>query len=412
MLTGTYPSYHNTGLQNEVLPEQIPTIPERLSERGWRTVGVSANSYFTTETGLDRGFDDFVRVRTSPLTEANVLSTAGPWTLLKFIANLRRHGGGYTTDMRRHSSNYLINEIIKRRLTKLYDTDDHFFLYAHLPGAHHPYAPPKPFRDRFFDSADLPANAAEVALNHTTDIYDEIATGCEFTDEEWNAIRAAYDACIAYTDSLAGDLFDHVQTLADEETVTVMTADHGDLLGEHDLLSHKLVVHDALVNVPLVVHGLPALVGQSEELVQHSDLMRTLLEVMDIPTGGIDGVDLTRSSRDIAVSQRGDATYTNTIERLIDINADFDTERFSKGLLTGIRTDRFKMINEHDGRLLYELPDEATDVSDRYPNHRDRLEGALDEWLAEHDERVHTSTSAEFSSGAEQRLRDLGYIVD
>lgn len=412
MLTGTYPSYHNTGLQNEVLPDQIPTIPQRLSEHGWRTVGISANSYFTSETGLDRGFDEFIRLRTSPLSEANILSTAGPWTLLKFLANLRRQSGGFTTDMRRHSSNYVVNEIIKRQLTELYRSDDPFFLYAHLPGAHHPYAPPKPFRERLFDAENLPANPADFAVTHTTDIYDEIAMGCNFTTEEWNAIRAAYDACIAHTDAIAGDLFDHIQTLSDEQTVTVMTADHGDLLGERDLLSHKLVVHDALVNVPLVVHGLPALVGQSEEVVQHSDLMRTLLGLVGVPTEGINGVDLTQSSRDIAISQRGATSYTNTTEKLTEINPDFDTDQFSAGLLTGVRTDRFKLVDENGRRPLYELPDEANDVSDRYPDHRNRLADALAEWRAEHDERVRTSMSADFSSGAKQRLRDLGYIDD
>lgn len=412
MHTGTYPSYHNTGLQNEVLPEEIPTIPERLADRGWKTVGLSANSYFTEETGLDRGFDEFTRLKTAPLGESNVLSVAGPWTLLKFLLKLNTHGGGYTTDTRRHSSNYLVNEVAKRRLTELYRADDPFFFYAHFGGAHHPYAPPKPFRERFFDRDNLSADAAEFALEHTTDVYKEIATGCDYTPAEWEAIRAAYDACVAYTDSLAGDLFDHIRAFSDDNTVVVITADHGDLLGERDLLSHKLVLHDALVNVPVVVHGLPELVGASSELVQHSDLMRTLLEGLDVPTDGIDGVDLARSTREFAVSQRGDTTYTNTIEKLAEYDSDVDTGRFSGGLVTALRTDQFKLVDEDGRRRLYELPDEANDVSEKYPDQRDRLEESLKAWLSDHEERIVTRESSDFSAGAKQRLRDLGYVVD
>jgi uncharacterized sulfatase len=412
MLTGTPPSYHNAGLENDVLPEEIPTVPGRLSEHGWRTVGLSGNSYFTEETGLDRGFDEFTRLRTVPLRESNLLSVAGPWTLLKFLLNLNRHSGGYTTDVRRHSANYLVNEIAKRQLTDLYRDDSPFFFYAHFPGAHHPYAPPKPFRDRFLEAYDLPPAAAETAVERTTDIYEEIANGCEFTSTEWEAISAMYDASVAYSDSLAGDLFDHIERHSDGETVVVLTADHGDLLGEQDLLSHKLVLHDAVVNVPMVVYGLPELVGRSTDVVQHTDVMRTLLQRFDVPTDGMNGHDLSHSAREFAVTQRGAATYENTLETLNQYDTNVDTDRFGDGLVTAVRTNQFKLVDYGDRKRLYRLPDEDVDVSDRYPEKRSQLEAWLEQWQSDNDERVSTSDATNFSAGAKQRLRDLGYVVE
>lgn len=412
ILTGTSPSYHGTGLENDVLPDTIPTVPERLSEAGVTTAGLSGNSYFTEETGLDRGFDEFTHLRTVPLGESNVLSVAGLSTVLRFIANLGEHGGGYTLDSRRHSANYLVNEVAKRQLSDLGEADEPFFYYAHFPGAHHPYAPPKPYRDRFFEAAGLSPEAAEFALEHTTDVYREIADGCAFTEPQRTAIRAAYDACVAYVDSLAGDLFDHVRETFGDDTVVVMTSDHGDLLGEHGLLGHKVLLHDALVNVPLVADGLPGVDGRRTDPAQHTDVMYTLLSALDVGVDGIDGIDLRERERPFAVSQRGDRTCRNTIQKLTEYEGSVDTDWFPRGLVTALRTDGFKLVESDQGRRLYDLPDESTDASAAFPDERERLDDALDDWLAAHQERVASSAASAFSEGTKQRLRDLGYVVD
>ena len=408
MLTGAYPSRHGTGLHNEVLPSGIPTVPGLLSERGWRTSAISANEYLSDATGLSRGFDTFTRV-----TPSNLLSTAGPGVLAKFARNIRRHSAGLTTDFRKHNGNFVLNEIVKRELSALTNGERPFFLYAHYGGAHHPYYPPLTFRGAFTDDIDMSAQAAsEFALEHTADVYEEIAAGCAYSASEWDAISAMYDASIKHCDALMGDLFVHLRSLDPENTVFVVTSDHGDLLGEYDLLSHKLVLHDALVRVPLVVHGSEDLLGRGDDLLQHTDVMKTILSAADVTTDSLHGVDLRSEDRAFAVSQRGQQTYERTMRAIEEHRPDFDTERFHSGLLTSLRTPEFKYLHSTDGSELFRLPDEGTDVMDTHPESVSTFEARLEEWMDEYGEEIETDARAEHSSATKRRLRDLGYVIE
>jgi len=408
MLTGTPPSRHGTGLHNEVLPSEIPTIPELLSERGWQTSAVSTNEYLSDATGLNRGFDTFTQV-----TPSNLLSTAGVGVLAKFAYHIRRHSAGFTTDFRKHNGNYVLNEIVKRELSDLTEGEQPFFLYAHYRGAHHPYYPPLSFREAFTDDIEVSARAAsEFTLEHTTDVYEEIATGCEYSASEWDTIGAMYDASIAHCDALVGDLFAHLRSLDPGNTVFVVTSDHGDLLGEYDLLSHKLVLHDGLVRVPLVVYGLDALPGHGDDLVQHADVMKTILRAADVPTESLHGFDFRSEDRPFAVSQRGQQTYEKTMRAIKEHRPDFDTERFHSGLLTSLRTPEFKYLYSDERTELFGLPDEETDVADSHPESVTTFESRFGEWMDEHGERIETDTRAEHSDATKRRLRDLGYVVE
>lgn len=410
MLTGTYPSHHGTGLHNEVLPEEVRTVPELLSERGWHTSAITSNEYLSDATGLSRGFDTFTHV-----TPSNFLSTAGLGILSKFVRNIRRHSAGFTTDFRKHNGNFVLNEIVKRELSQLTEDEEPFFLYAHYRGAHHPYYPPVAFQDAFTDSIDMSTKAAsEFALDHTSDVYEEIAAGCEYSATEWDAIEAMYDASIRHCDALMGDLFEHLRSLdsGEKDTVLVLTSDHGDLLGEHDLLSHKLVLHDALVRVPLIVHGCDDLVGRGGDLIQHVDVIETILNAANVPTEPLHGVDLRSEERAFAVSQRGRQTYERTIRAVREHRPDFDTARFHDGLLTSLRTSEFKYLRSPDKSELLELPDERTDVADGYPESVSTFETRFEEWMDEHGKRIETNTKADYSDATKRRLRDLGYVVE
>ena len=61
ILTGTYPTHHGAGITGEAIPEQLPTVAERLREAGYHTRCLSPNSHLSSATGLDRGFDEFDR---------------------------------------------------------------------------------------------------------------------------------------------------------------------------------------------------------------------------------------------------------------------------------------------------------------------------------------------------------------
>ena len=407
ILSGTYPSHHGTGLRNEVLPSEIQTVSERFSKAGFHTVGLSTNPYFSGDTGLDRGFNEF-----DSFSIRSLFSEVGPVKSLSFLKNLRRYSAGFSTTKRKHSPDFLFNEVVKQRLSGLATSDQPFFLCAHYHGVHHPYYPSPTFRNRFHNSLSLSANeAADIAFQRTEDPYQEIATGCSYSETEWDAIRTMYDALLFQIDSLLDRLLAHIDDLGiDDETILVITSDHGDLLGEYDLLSHKLVLHDALISVPLVVRGSEYLKDMDDQLIQHVDVLQTLMNELDVPTDEMHGITLSEESREFTISQRGRQTKQKTFDRVHEFNPEFDHEHVHSGLTTALRTRSWKYVSGDGGATLYELPNEEIDQIDEYPDRADEFDAQLAEWMKEHGQPLYSEERSEFSSDIQDRLADLGYI--
>lgn len=406
ILTGTFPSRHGAGMDNDRIPEGLRTIPESLSAAGYHTACLSPNSHISSATGLDRGFDEFAWI-----SRSNILEVAGIPTVLKYLLNIRRHGGGLTTDTSKHGSGFILHDLAKQWLTSYAGDDEPFFIYAHYGDPHHPYYPPLPYLREFAQDLDMsPSEAGELALRHHAELNERIANGCEFTPEEWAAIRALYDGCIAYTDELVGDLFQFVESLDLKDTIFIVTADHGELFGEHGMLAHKVVVDDAVCHVPLVVHGMDS-VDDNIEMIQHADLMRTLVSEAGGDTDQIQGRDLRCDSREFAIIQRGANRYQKNVDRFKELNPAFETSGYHEGTLHALRTDQYKYLASKSGNELFELPDEETDVSDNHPELAESFEQRLRDWLErEGDPIAGEKLAADFSKDMEQQLEDLGYL--
>ncbi|WP_254830853.1 sulfatase [Haloglomus salinum] len=402
ILTGTYPSHNTVGVDGETIPPELPTVAERFSDAGYRTACLSRNGHLSGATGMDRGFDRFEWIAASTL-----LSAAGPRTLAKYLLNIRRHSAGLTTDTAKHATPFLMNDIAKRWLDDLAG-EEPFFYYLHYNEPHRPFVPPLPWQDRYTSDIDATAEEAiDIAMDAHRNMHARVASGDPLTDREREALLAMYDAEVAYTDECVGRLHDRVRGLdTDRETVFVVTADHGEMLGDRGLLAHNLVVDDALVNVPLVASGLDDLAVEDDDLVQHTDLMRTLLEAAGADTDRVQGIDLREEGREFAISQRGPANF----DLYLDHDATFDTSRFHESLLTGLRTETHRYQRSEDRTELLALPGETTDVSESEPELAAELEARLDEWLATEGKPVGEGRDAEFDDAMRRQLSDLGYV--
>lgn len=408
IMTGTYLSLHGSGSHNEILPEDIPTVAERLSETGYRTVGVSSNPYFSSTTGTDRGFDRFDFV-----SGAELAREAGLSSIASFVKNLRRFSGGFTLDKQKHTPDFLLNEIIKDRLRTVADQRQPFFLAGHYYGVHHPYYPSPIYREEFADDLEISAEqATELTFERTKNVYEEIANG-NLSDDERAAINAMYDAQIRQVDGVVDRLLSYIDDLGlGDDTIVVITSDHGDLLGELNLISHKLLLHDALIKVPVAVRGSEYLAGIDLGLSQHADIMQTILAELGAETDGMQGKLLHETSREMAVAQRGAETYQKTLSEVKKHNPEYDHEHVFSGFVTALRTNEWKYVSGENESALYKLPVENEDVAASHPDIVDRFESELDQWLEEHDRAVHSTGSAEFDEDVKSQLADLGYIVD
>jgi uncharacterized sulfatase len=245
--------------------------------------------------------------------------------------------------------------------------------------------------------------AATLAMEIHHNLVEIVANGCELDDNEMAALKAMYDGEIAYTDERVGELYETIQRELGE-TIIIITADHGELFGEDEMLAHKYSLHNAVLNVPMVMHGLPGL--SDEGIIQHSDVMRTLLEVAGAETETIQGVDLRTESRECAISQ----SPPGSIEPLLEYNPAFDQSKFSTEAYSVIQDGEFKFVARPDMPRFYKLPDENSDLRSEYPERAKQMEKHLSEWLATAGSQIGTGEEIHIDEQMRSRLADLGYL--
>jgi len=406
ILTGRAPSNHRTWSTELALSDEIPMIPEGLQDAGYRTVGVSPIAQVSSATGLDRGFEHF-----HYLGKDQLLSQVGPRILAKYLLNLRRHSAGWTTDTRKHSTGYMIDALASRHIRQASGDDEPLFLYAHLGDSHHPYYPPKGWRSRFEDELDLPMDQAlEASLDMSDRIHEYIADGIPFDAAKWNAIDVMYDTALSYVDALASSIVETARAELDDPII-VITADHGEFFGEEGLLAHMLSTHSAVTNVPMVVAGLDGLSGDRTDIVQHADVMKTIMSSLGLDVPVPIGQDVRTDTREVAFTQRGAPRSVTKIEEFRRYNPAFDASRFLSGTVTSARTLEHRYQRGDDRADLFQLPDEFTDVSDSAPDVVDRLDAEIDSWLAQYGAPDDSEQrTAEFSPDMAKQLEDLGYL--
>jgi uncharacterized sulfatase len=408
ILTGTYPATHRVGFNDGSDPGKIPsdlsTIPDRLAKEGYRSAMVTGNGY-TSSIGLQDRFDEFNLPMRDDLT-----STAGVLAATDYLRDFDTYGDwDFTLDKLKRAVMPLFRlRVLKRRLKQLAASDEPFFLYSHLNNLHSPYRPPPSFLEPYADDLQMSTEEAVRFAQHANDtILDLSAHGCQFTTDEWAALKATYDAELAFTDSLVRQVFTLTRQLDLSKTIFVVTGDHGELFGERGLISHNLVLHDGLTHVPMVVNGLPGLAEHAEDIVGHTDVIRTILECAGASTDGMEGIDLRDESSDHAVTHRG--PMNSMLSTLEDYNPAFDRGRFHEGELFCVRTPVFKYQRSAESSELFRLPDETVDVSAEFPNVAARLDAEINRQLAQSPS-YQGINEGDFTESVQDQLQDLGYL--
>ena len=225
-----------------------------------------------------------------------------------------------------------------------------FLLVASFSHPHDPFAVPQRYWDLFRNSdIDMPAPAiAPGALDaHSRRLRHACATDAEpVTEAQVRDARHAYYGAIAYIDDLLGRLMAALRSAGlAEETIVVLTSDHGEMLGERGLW-YKMSFFDGASRVPLVVASpsrfAPRRVGASVSLV---DLMPTLV---DISGGNAQSLGIAIDGRSLAPHLGGGAGHDEAIG-----------EYLAEGAISPmvmIRRGEFKFIHSPaDPDQLYDL---------------------------------------------------------
>jgi arylsulfatase A-like enzyme len=271
LLTGLHPWRHGV-LRNAVpIDPELPTMVELARAGGIATAGFVSSYILHERFGFGRGFDLYVFDPTE-----------------EYIWLGRRREGFWARGARTTAA---AMKWITRHAGR------RFFLFVHYFDPHDPYLPPAGYA--------VPPDAP-VSLDGKT-----LPPGVRDEAQLRRLIRR-YRGEVAYADAQIGRLVERLRMLELlDETAVIVTADHGEGLGDHGMLRHESNLFDEQIRVPLVVRapGVPA-GSRPRGLAQLEDLAPTVLEALgvDVPDG-IDGMSLLPWLRGDAARSPRDAAF-------------------------------------------------------------------------------------------------------
>ena len=153
--------------------------------------------------------------------------------------------------------------------------DGPWFVWLHYMDVHHPYEAPEEYQTEFLDSTQSVAQCRSLSRKATHH-------PAEMDDEEWETLTDLYDAECAYTDDQFDSLLDSLEARGvREETVTLFTADHGELLGEHGKGGHPPEFWEGTIRVPFVLEG-TGNAGEHDGQIRLLDTAPTLADAVGI----------------------------------------------------------------------------------------------------------------------------------
>ncbi|HED65580.1 MAG TPA: hypothetical protein ENJ09_08495 [Planctomycetes bacterium] len=279
LFTSTQPWRHGLEDFGRRLDPDLPTLPERLSGSGWRTRAVVANPFVNERAGFARGFElfdvydhEFERRFLAARLFGAALEVAGLFRDPS-RALLPRLASGYPFLASRLSF-YVLDEDVNARVARYAppptpnDAPIQDFLYAHYVAPHTPY------------------------LEHPLRFLKK---GLPLEERNVEALRVRYLGEVEETDRAVGELLE----MLSEDTIVIVTADHGEEFLEHGRFEHGHGLHREVLHVPLIIAGPGLASGKRVETpVSLVDVAPTILELC--------GIDLPESFEGISLADRLD----------------------------------------------------------------------------------------------------------
>jgi arylsulfatase A-like enzyme len=262
LLTGQAPLTHGVVLNEHPdnrpmrLGPDVETLASVLALHGWRTAAWVTNPNAAGRHAFDRGFGHYDELYRDPeLWDEGV---AGEHLIARFRGFLAEVG------------------------------EQPFLAWVHVFEPHAPYRAPGDLRERFVQPYDGPARGER-------DFLDAVRRGTRAVEPEgWWHLRELYTARMALADRHLGRLLDALERSGRaEDTVIVVTSDHGEALGEHGRVEHGDTVYGEELEIPLVLVAPGRPHGMRGHPATLTDVAPTLLRLAGIaPPEGMDGVDL------------------------------------------------------------------------------------------------------------------------
>jgi arylsulfatase A-like enzyme len=380
LFTGLYPSEHGAVKAGLVLADDIaPTMAEALREAGYHTIGLSNNPNISGATNLSRGFEVFDDAW-------RVARKARVWRVLARGHRVLGFGddGAAAT--------------LRRAAALLKGPRRPFFLFLLFMDTHFPYFP------HWRSSVGISLPLRSLAM---WPVYARFARG-----GNWGALLRQrphltpllsdlYEGELSCLDARLRRFFSEIGPVCDlENTVTIVTADHGEALGDHGKISHGASVYDSLGRVPLIASA-PAFLPSGTRVtaqVQLTDIWPSLARHLGLPApaGHWDG----KRPDILSLDQMREGPWPAYMETSPEDG------------LTAIRANGWKYIVGPEGEEIYDLaqdPGELSNLARVQPARLAEMKESLARWreaLRPYAGLPSTSDDEEFVA----RLKALGYM--
>lgn len=251
-----------------VLEAQAATLlPQVFRDAGYRTRAISTNLWLTERSGFDLGFDEFVTVDTQRQAALHLDDRRS-----------RLRWGWEAVRARADDGAAEAGNVLKSWIER--GSDQPFFCFVNLIECHSPYLPPAPYSG--LGPLDRWRAAGEARRHLTLDaIWRACAGGFDVPPEAIERMRRLYaDSVRALDDWLGGVLEALDGSGVLDETLVVVTSDHGENLGESGLMGHAFSLDQRLLHLPCVNAGPGAFA--SEHAHSLADLPRLLADAVGI----------------------------------------------------------------------------------------------------------------------------------
>ena len=402
LFTGWYPSGHKAHGEHRMLDTELPTLAEVFAKAGYETRCFTANPHISDGFGLTRGFDWSDRAWQQGSAGRSFMFIYRALDLLGFSAPDK--GGAQVAE---NFEQWIESRPVSGRPA---------FAFVNFLEAHFPYHQvPRAFLARFTERS--PRELRRISLEAFGAQF-----GRELSPEEVERavgpVRDMYDAGILYSDHLLSRLVEALRRAGRlDNTILVVLADHGEMLGEHGDFGHGAAMYEPDVRVPLLVRFPPRVPAGARvaEPVSTLGVFATILDLAGLELPG--------------------RVHVGSLTPAIDdkpAGAPVIAERFVTGQTGGakgpllMRDRRYRtyrsgtkklVVSSKGETFLFDLvldPRETRDRAASMPDELARLQQELETWmqalgLPPIDAALDVATAPEIDPAVRERLEALGY---
>jgi arylsulfatase A-like enzyme len=401
MLTGTYPAFHGAvNINDELDADRSPFLARMLADAGYETAGFTGGGYVSTIYGFGEGFDRYSHndpVWALDAVRGQQLLRTRSWERVP----------AQVAFLTRYSSPSIVDWIERR------EQGTPFFAFLHTYIVHN-YAPDQEWLERRGLKGE---DGSEQPFNHQERTRFN-AGETELLDHVYEQYMPYYDATIGMADDFVGEVLDALDRagLADN-TIVIVTSDHGEEFGEHGFFGHGETLYEGNTRIPLIARVPAGLSG-----VRQPAVLDEPVSLVDIAPWILNLVGLEPDKRMATVAPLGPTrldppgreslfieldTQVNRLSALRD--GDWTLHRLLGGAARGL---------EPDGRLLFEVatdPGETTDRAGDEAGRADRMSRTIDRFheLAEAVTPRGDSEPVDYSKMTPEQLDmliQLGYL--